>query len=177
MDKMMNMLVHLALCPGDYQKSCAVCQDCPARTSQACRKDLKKRALNLYQNTNASTQQPCNLRIRISQALGEIGVPASLKGYPFLQHAIELSVYNPKYLDCMTSMLYPEVAKNFDTTPSRVERAMRHAVEVAWERGDLDILQRWFGNSVSYVKGKPTNSEFIARVSDTLRLEMQKEDD
>lgn len=175
MDKMMNMLVHLTLCPGDYQKSCAVCQDCPACKSQNCRKDLKKRTLQLYQSTHVVAQQNYNLRMRITQVLVGFGMPASLKGYTYLKHAIELCVHNPNYLDYITGMLYPDVAKNFDTTPSRVERAIRHAVEVAWDRGDWDVLHAWFGCTVCSTKGKPTNSEFIARVSDTLRLEMHRE--
>ena len=170
MDKLMEHVVHLVLCPGDYQTSCAACGTCPSRGVQNCKRDLKKRTMKIYQGEDAESHS-CDLKLRITQIMREIGVPAHIKGYNYLRYAIELVVKDPAYQEQITCMLYPRVAKEFDTTPSRVERAIRHAIEVAWDRGNLDTLQKWFGYTVSSTKGKPTNSEFIARVADTLRLE------
>lgn len=105
---------------------------------------------------------------RIVATLVEIGVPAHIKGYRYLRTALKMAVENPDIIEAMTKELYPQVAQAHDTTPSRTERAIRHAIEVAWDRGDLDILGRYFGNSISIMKGKPTNSEFIARISQYL---------
>ena len=176
MDKLMEHVVHLVLCPGDYQVSCTACGTCPSRGVQNCKRDLKKRTMKVYHNEEVAVDRGCNLKARITQVMQEIGVPAHIKGYNYLRCAIELVVTNPAYLEQITFMLYPTVAREFDTIPSRVERAIRHAVEVAWDRGDLATLQKWFGNTVSSVKGKPTNSEFIARVADTLKLEMMREE-
>ena len=173
MNKLMDHLVQLALCPGDYQGGCEVCKSCPSRDQAHCKCDLKKRTMKLY-HSDAVENNSIDLTFRITQVLREIGVPAHIKGYEYLRHAIRLAVYNHVYLECITGQLYPDVAKEFNTTSCRVERAIRHAIEVAWDRGDLDVLQKWFGFTVSNTKGKPTNSEFIARVSDTLRLELQK---
>ena len=104
----------------------------------------------------------------------EIGVPAHIKGYQYLREAIILTVEDMDVINAITKVLYPQVAKTFQTTPSRVERAIRHAIEVAWDRGDLETLQRFFGYTVSNTKGKPTNSEFIAMIADRLTLEQKK---
>lgn len=101
----------------------------------------------------------------------EIGIPAHIKGYHYLRDAIMMAVEDMDVLNAITKILYPTVAKKYRTTSSRVERAIRHAIEVAWSRGKLDILDDLFGYTVSNGKGKPTNSEFIALVSDTIRLE------
>ena len=100
----------------------------------------------------------------------EIGVPAHIKGYQYLREAIILTVGDMEIINAVTKVLYPAVARKFATTPSRVERAIRHAIEVAWDRGDLDTLQKFFGYTVSNIKGKPTNSEFIAMIADHLSL-------
>ena len=100
----------------------------------------------------------------------EIGVPAHIKGYQYLREAIILTIRDMDMINAVTKVLYPEVAKRFNTTPSRVERAIRHAIEVAWDRGDVETLQKFFGYTVSGIKGKPTNSEFIAMIADCLSL-------
>ena len=106
----------------------------------------------------------------VTSIIHEIGVPAHIKGYTYLREAIMLTAENPEIINSVTKVLYPEVASRFHTTPSRVERAIRHAIEVAWDRGDLEILQKFFGYTVSNTKGKPTNSEFIAMIADRIRL-------
>ncbi len=109
----------------------------------------------------------------VTNIIHEIGVPAHIKGYQYLREAIIIAVNDMDVINAITKVLYPQVAKAFQTTPSRVERAIRHAIEVAWDRGDLDTLQRFFGYTVSNTKGKPTNSEFIALIADKLQLQMK----
>ena len=109
----------------------------------------------------------------VTNIIHEIGVPAHIKGYQYLREAIILAVNDMDVINAITKVLYPQVAKTFGTTPSRVERAIRHAIEVAWDRGDLDTLQRFFGYTVSNTKGKPTNSEFIALIADKLQLQLK----
>lgn len=106
----------------------------------------------------------------VTEVIHEIGVPAHIKGYQYLREAILMTVRNMEVINSVTKVLYPAVAKKFNTTPSRVERAIRHAIEVAWDRGDLETLQKFFGYTVSNIKGKPTNSEFIAMIADSLSL-------
>ena len=109
----------------------------------------------------------------VTGIIHEIGVPAHIKGYQYLREAIIIAVNDMDVINAITKVLYPQVAKAFNTTPSRVERAIRHAIEVAWDRGDLDTLQRFFGYTVSNTKGKPTNSEFIALIADKLQLQLK----
>ena len=109
----------------------------------------------------------------VTNIIHEIGVPAHIKGYQYLREAIIIAVNDMDVINAITKVLYPEVAKAFGTTPSRVERAIRHAIEVAWDRGDLDTLQKFFGYTVSNTKGKPTNSEFIALIADKLQLQLK----
>ena len=109
----------------------------------------------------------------VTNIIHEIGVPAHIKGYQYLREAIIIAVNDMDVINAITKVLYPQVAKTFGTTPSRVERAIRHAIEVAWDRGDLDTLQRFFGYTVSNTKGKPTNSEFIALIADKLQLQLK----
>ena len=109
----------------------------------------------------------------VTNVIHEIGVPAHIKGYQYLREAIIIAVGDMEVINAVTKVLYPQVAKTFCTTPSRVERAIRHAIEVAWDRGDLDTLQRFFGYTVSNTKGKPTNSEFIALIADRLQLQLR----
>ena len=111
------------------------------------------------------------LEAEVTAILHEVGVPAHIKGYQYVREAIIIVVQNMDAINAVTKVLYPEVAKRFNTTPSRVERAIRHAIEVAWDRGDLETLQKYFGYTVSNTKGKPTNSEFIAMIADRLVLE------
>lgn len=112
----------------------------------------------------------------VTNIIHEIGVPAHIKGYQYLREAIIIAVGDMDVINAITKVLYPQVAKTFSTTPSRVERAIRHAIEVAWDRGDLDTLQRFFGYTVSNTKGKPTNSEFIALIADKLQLQLKSAD-
>ena len=112
-----------------------------------------------------------NLEHDVTQVLHEIGIPAHIKGYQYLRDAIVISVEEQEMLTSVTKILYPTIAKKHKTTPSRVERAIRHAIEVAWSRGKMDTINEIFGYTVSNGKGKPTNSEFIAMISDKMRLE------
>ena len=114
--------------------------------------------------------QDADLEAVVTDIIHEIGVPAHIKGYQYLREAIILTIKDMDMINAVTKVLYPEVAKRFGTTPSRVERAIRHAIEVAWDRGDVETLQRFFGYTVSGIKGKPTNSEFIAMIADNLSL-------
>ena len=114
-----------------------------------------------------------NIETMVTGIIHEIGVPAHIKGYQYLREAIIIAVNDMDVINAITKVLYPQVAKTFQTTPSRVERAIRHAIEVAWDRGDLDTLQRFFGYTVSNTKGKPTNSEFIALIADKLQLQLK----
>jgi two-component system response regulator (stage 0 sporulation protein A) len=109
----------------------------------------------------------------VTNVIHEIGVPAHIKGYQYLRYAIIVAVEDMDVINSITKALYPQVAEAFSTTPSRVERAIRHAIEVAWDRGDLETLQKYFGYTVSNTKGKPTNSEFIALIADKLQLQLK----
>ena len=115
-----------------------------------------------------------DLESRVTNMLHEIGIPAHIKGYLYLRDAIIMAVKDMDVLNAITKILYPTVAKKYQTTSSRVERAIRHAIEVAWSRGKLDTLDGLFGYTVSTGKGKPTNSEFIALIADTIQLEYKK---
>ena len=115
-----------------------------------------------------------DLESRVTAIIHEVGVPAHIKGYQYLRESIIIAVEDMDVINAVTKVLYPEVAKRFNTTPSRVERAIRHAIEVAWDRGDLETLQKYFGYTVSNAKGKPTNSEFVAMIADRIRLEQRK---
>ena len=112
-----------------------------------------------------------NIETEITNIIHEIGVPAHIKGYLYLREAIKMGIDNVELLGAVTKELYPSIAKKFNTTPSRVERAIRHAIEVAWSRGKVDTINQLFGYTVHNTKGKPTNSEFIAMIADKLRLE------
>ena len=111
-----------------------------------------------------------NLENRVTNMLHEIGIPAHIKGYHYLRDAIMMSVEDPAMISSITKILYPTIAKRFQTTPSRVERAIRHAIEVAWSRGRMETLDAMFGYTIDTGKGKPTNSEFIALIADRIRL-------
>ncbi len=115
-----------------------------------------------------------SLETQITNILHNLGIPAHIKGFTYLRSAIGMTVSDPDMINYVTKSLYPSVAKLFNTTTSRVERAIRHAIEVAWDRGDLETLNRYFGYTISRQRGKPTNSEFIAMIADKLRLETHK---
>lgn len=111
-----------------------------------------------------------DLETDVTDMIHEIGVPAHIKGYQYLREAIMMSVQDMEMLNSITKVLYPSIAKKYQTTPSRVERAIRHAIEVAWSRGRMETLDALFGYTINTGKGKPTNSEFIALITDKLRL-------
>ena len=114
-----------------------------------------------------------NLEALVTNVIHEVGVPAHIKGYQYLREAIMMVVNDIEVINQITKQLYPDIAKKFNTTPSRVERAIRHAIEVAWGRGQTEVVESIFGYTVSASKGKPTNSEFIAMIADKLRLELK----
>ncbi|MBE7023201.1 MAG: sporulation transcription factor Spo0A [Ruminococcaceae bacterium] len=114
-----------------------------------------------------------DIETMVTEMIHEIGIPAHIKGYQYLRHAIMLVIDNLDIINSITKTLYPTVAQDFRTTPSRVERAIRHAIEVAWDRGDTDVLDSIFGYTIATSKGKPTNSEFIAMIADKLRLQIK----
>ena len=113
------------------------------------------------------------LESEVTEIIHEVGVPAHIKGYQYLREAIIMSVNDMEMLNSITKILYPGIAKKYDTTPSRVERAIRHAIEVAWSRGKMDTIDEMFGYTINNGKGKPTNSEFIALITDRIRLHMK----
>ena len=123
--------------------------------------------------SNISTNKEDNLEALVTNVIHEVGVPAHIKGYQYLREAIIMVVNDIDVINQITKCLYPQIARKFHTTPSRVERAIRHAIEVAWGRGQQDVVENIFGYTVSAAKGKPTNSEFIAMISDKLRLELK----
>ena len=124
-------------------------------------------------DASSTRRADANVEALVTSIIHEIGVPAHIKGYQYLREAILIAINDMDVINAITKVLYPQVAKTFSTTPSRVERAIRHAIEVAWDRGDLETLQKFFGYTVSYTKGKPTNSEFIALIADKLQLELK----
>ena len=118
-------------------------------------------------------KQTENVEDVISEILVELGMPSHIMGYRYFVYAIKLASEDPNIINNITFVLYPTVAKHFDTSASRVERAIRHGIECAWDRGNLDVIEKYFGNTISLTKGKPTNSEFIARVSNIVRRRMR----
>ena len=122
---------------------------------------------------NNSANKEENIEALVTNVIHEVGVPAHIKGYQYLREAIMMVVNDIEVINQITKQLYPDIAKKFHTTPSRVERAIRHAIEVAWSRGKADEVENIFGYTVSATKGKPTNSEFIAMIADKLRLELK----
>lgn len=125
------------------------------------------------QSYHVHVPQTKNLEAEVTNIMHEIGVPAHIKGYQYLRDAIIMVVKDLDVINSITKLLYPSIAKEYNTTPSRVERAIRHAIEVAWSRGQVDTIDSLFGYTVNIGKGKPTNSEFIAMVADKLRLELK----
>lgn len=134
---------------------------------------LAERILSITTQQHSGNTNPQDLEIIVTDVIHQLGVPAHIKGYHYLRAAILASIENAELLESVTKLLYPTVAQRFNTTSSRVERAIRHAIEIAWDRGDLDILNSFFGYTVNTCKGKPTNSEFIALITDKLRLQQK----
>lgn len=130
--------------------------------------DQMRRTVNEGEESEDESQA---LEREVTAVIHEVGVPAHIKGYQYVREAIVIAVQDMDVINAVTKVLYPEVARRYSTTPSRVERAVCHAIEVAWDRGDLETLQRYFGYTVSNTKGKPTNSEFIAMIADRIRLQ------
>lgn len=169
-------LFRMLMCPGTPEEG--TCMGCPVQGGPNCEKLLRSLCCRLLEDPGEAPEEKpeekaseAELRRRITEILIQLGVPAHVKGYRYAREAIVAAVETPSVLDGVTKVLYPKVAKVFQTTPSRVERTIRHAIEVAWDRGDLDTLQRFFGYTVSGTKGKPTNSEFIAMIVDQINLE------
>lgn len=128
-------------------------------------REMSSKSVNIYSS---------NLQISVTKILHELGVPSHIKGYQYIREGILLIYNNPELIGSITKELYPKIADKYDTTMSRVERAIRHAIEVSWNRGDWDLMEEIFGHSVDVDKAKPTNSEFIVTVADKLRLEYNK---
>lgn len=127
---------------------------------------LDRKSINLYHN---------NLQISITKMLHELGMPSHIKGYQYIREGISMVYDKPEIVGGITKELYPDIASKFDTTVSRVERAIRHAIEVSWNRGNWDFMEEVFGHSVDIDKAKPTNSEFIVTIADKLRLEFMRQ--
>jgi len=138
--------------------------------------DLEKKILDLFKKKNDASIDfyNSNLQVSISKMLHNLGIPSHIKGYQFLRDAVCMVFENPDMIGGITKELYPELANKYDTTVSRVERAIRHAVEVSWNRGDIKLMETIFGHSVDIDKAKPTNSEFIVTIADKLRLDFHK---
>jgi len=128
----------------------------------------KNRRDGIY--TSADSSNPPDIEAQVTKIIHQIGVPAHIKGYQYLRCAILMAIRDSEVINSVTKVLYPSVAKKYSTTTSRVERAIRHAIEVAWDRGDIDTLNSYFGYTIQNSRGKPTNSEFIAMIADNLRL-------
>ena len=129
---------------------------------------------NIPEGTEVSESEGRDLEKDVTDMIHEIGVPAHIKGYQYLREAIMMSVEDVEMLGSITKILYPTIAKKYQTTPSRVERAIRHAIEVAWSRGRMETLDALFGYTINTGKGKPTNSEFIALIADKIRLQYRR---
>lgn len=140
--------------------------------------DLEKRILEAGSVNNSSSKNIDfgynNLQISITKILHELGIPSHIKGYQYIREGIGIIYERPETIGGITKELYPELATKFDTTVSRVERAIRHAIEVSWNRGSWDLMEEIFGHSVDIDKAKPTNSEFIVTIADKLKLEASK---
>lgn len=122
----------------------------------------------------SDNQGETDLETVVTEVILNIGIPAHVKGYHYTRRAIMLCIENSEMINLVTKLLYPTIAKEFNTTPSRVERAIRHAIEIAWDRGNVDTLNSYFGYTINVGRGKPTNSEFIAMIADKLRLQLKK---
>jgi stage 0 sporulation protein A homolog len=133
----------------------------------------KKRVEPVRQAAKPSLSGTGSLEMRVTEIIHQIGVPAHIKGYQYLRDAILMAIDDDDIINAVTKRLYPAVAKKHNTTSSRVERAIRHAIEVAWDRGDVDVLNSYFGYTIHNGRGKPTNSEFIAMISDKFRLQLK----
>ena len=137
--------------------------------------DLEKKIYDVFKKKNEKSIDfyNSNLQVSISKLLHDLGIPSHIKGYQFLRDAVKMLFDDPNIVGGITKELYPELANKYNTTVSRVERSIRHAVEVSWNRGDLKLMENIFGHSVDIDRAKPTNSEFIVTIADKLRLELK----
>ena len=133
---------------------------------------LVERVLSLI-SMSVKTNEPEDIELVVTDIIHQLGIPAHIKGYHYIRTGIIFSIENPELMESVTKLLYPTIAKEYNTTSSRVERAIRHAIEIAWERGNVDILNKFFGYTIDSFKGKPTNSEFLALISDRIRLQQK----
>ena len=145
----------------------------PSQNNNFISRDMPVPKQQYIEITKTSEKKEDNLEALVTNVIHEVGVPAHIKGYQYLREAIIMVVNDIDVINQITKSLYPKIASKFNTTPSRVERAIRHAIEVAWGRGQQDVVENIFGYTISAAKGKPTNSEFIAMIADKLRLEMK----
>lgn len=138
--------------------------------------DLEKKIYDVFKKKNEKNIDfyNSNLQVSISKMLHDLGIPSHIKGYQFLRDAVKMLFDDPNMIGGITKELYPELANKYNTTVSRVERSIRHAVEVSWNRGDIDLMEKIFGHSVDIDRAKPTNSEFIVTIADKLRLDFHK---
>lgn len=138
--------------------------------------DLEKKIYDAFKKKNDKSIDfyNSNLQVSISKLLHDLGIPSHIKGYQFLRDAVNMLFEDPNMIGGITKELYPELANKYNTTVSRVERSIRHAVEVSWNRGDIDLMEKIFGHSVDIDRAKPTNSEFIVTIADKLRLDFHK---
>ncbi len=145
----------------------------PTQNNNFISRDIPVQKQQYIDIPKTSEKKEDNLEALVTNVIHEVGVPAHIKGYQYLREAIIMVVKDIDVINQITKSLYPKIANKFNTTPSRVERAIRHAIEVAWGRGQQDVVENIFGYTISAAKGKPTNSEFIAMIADKLRLEMK----
>ena len=168
-DEAFRMMNRQSLClpkPVDYEALCA-----SAETILKNRNAIRTAVpVTQTESANAEAALPYDLETQVTRIIHQIGVPAHIKGYQYLRTAILMTISDNEIINSVTKVLYPSVAKKYQTTTSRVERAIRHAIEVAWDRGDVDTLNSYFGYTIQNSRGKPTNSEFIAMIADNLRL-------
>lgn len=135
--------------------------------------ELMSSHLSMLKASEGKADDPTQLEILVSETLHNMGIPAHIKGYQYVREAIIMTINDMDKINAVTKVLYPAVAKKYNTTASRVERAIRHAIETSWDRGDIEVLQSIFGYTISTLKGKPTNSEFISMIADKLRLKIK----
>ncbi|MBQ7973248.1 MAG: sporulation initiation factor Spo0A C-terminal domain-containing protein [Lachnospiraceae bacterium] len=164
-DRILMMLSDLLQCDKEFQITITV----PGEQKNS--KNAKEGKYIPISHKEAAVPTGADLEREVTDMIHEIGVPAHIKGYQYLREAIMVSVEDAEMLNSITKLLYPSIAKKFQTTSSRVERAIRHAIEVAWSRGRMETLDALFGYTVNHGKGKPTNSEFIALIADRIRLQ------
>lgn len=179
-EKAVKHLLMLAMCPGN-PAGCAYKDICKHRMyGSECAKKLRNEygyvlddITEIFGTSNAHDKSERNLEQSVTNILREIGVPASIVGYRYLREAIILAVHDPCIINHMHKVLYPSVADTFGTTPSRAERGIRYAIELSWDRGDIELLHKYFGYTISRNKDKTTNAEFIAALADHIRLSLE----